>query len=164
MITTTTRPSWMEASPECEYWMKAFAPNDGANQEVELTLSEYNSLKTDLAKLRGLIPEDKTPAAQSPSDSTESDDPTIDPMKPGALTLARLVDTHENSIGILKAEILGLITMVNDGTIPKGYLLGRAFDAEILADVLQLWDTGGYVKEYPEDGSLLATMKERIGM
>jgi hypothetical protein len=160
MSTTTTIPEWMEASPECEYTLIGFAPNGDAEQEARITLQEYDSLKQHLAKLRGLIPDEEM-ATQSPSDSKEPNDPAIDPKMPGALTLARLVKAHGDSISILECEIQVLTKMVNDGTLPKGYLLGRALDAEVLSDLIQLWNSGGYEAEYPEDGLLLATMKGR---
>jgi hypothetical protein len=159
--TTPTIPEWMKESPKHTYNLTAFDEGGDGVQEAELTLNEYDLLKRHLAKLRGLTPDTEDTAAQPVSDSKESDDPAIDPKKPGALTLARLVGLHKDSIGILEAEIQGLTKMVNDGTLPKGFLLGRALDAELLSDLLQLWDSGGYGREYPEDGRLLATMKER---
>ena len=161
MSTTTTAPEWLNDSPGYAYNLTACDSTGGfAAQDVELTLEEYDALKQHLAKLRGVVA-DTEATAQSPSDSKEANDLTIDPKKPGALTLTRLVKIHRDSIGILECEIQCLTEIVNGGTLQKNYLLGRALDAEVLSDVLQIWNSGGYEDEYPEDGRLLATMKER---
>lgn len=161
MSTNQTIPTILEPSAEIDYAIVCWVPEGDEGQRENLTLEEYGALRRHLAGLRGLIPDTETTAAQSPSDSKESNDPAIDPKMPGALTLARLVGLHKDSIGILECEIECLTEMVKDGTIRGDYLLGRALDAEVLSDLLQLWNSGGYEAEYPKDGRLLATMKER---
>jgi hypothetical protein len=154
--------NWMGAFPASKCWLKAFAPDD-TEQEVELTTGEYDALKHHLAKLRGLVPDGGTNELGARSPSAESADPELDPTAPGALTVARLIAIHEDSIGILKNKVRLAVKFANEGSLRKGDLIGDALDAELLSDMLQLWDTGGCGDD-PLEGRLASVIKSRFAV
>jgi len=155
MNPTATIPEWMEKTPKCDYCLTTYAPNGGSEQEVWITLLEYDALKSHLAKLRGLAPNEHT-EANAASDPVDGE--TAIPQ----VHAIRLALSQFNQCISLIEE--------NKGFLVKKYAEHPRLVAELLADAVILertlteWNGNLTGNDFTGEGALVTAFRSNLDL